>query len=105
MRTDWLQMCGEEGISPDEVRLVFDRYDAYRRYTKGKIGDSIALEQWFSFYHMEKASEGEQTGPAPSGCSVDSDAVNNACIKRPGPFLTVLKAYDAASAGDSLRPG
>jgi hypothetical protein len=100
MGTDWLNLCSEQGIDPDEVRLVFDRYDAHRRYTKGNEGDSIALEQWFRFYHMEKASEGEQAGPAPSGCSVDSDAVNNACIKRPGPFLIVLQAYDASRTGD-----
>ena len=104
MEADWLNLCSAERIDPDEVRLVFDRYDAYRRYTKGKIGDSAVLERWFRFYHMEKASEGDKAGPAPSGCSVDSDAVNNACIKRPGPFLAVLKAYDAAQTGDRMRP-
>lgn len=103
MGMDWLNMCSEARIDPDEVRLVFDRYDAYRRYTKGKEGDSIALEQWFRFYRMEKASEGDQAGPSPSGCSVDSDAVNNACIERPGPFLLVLKAYDASRAGSGVR--
>jgi hypothetical protein len=105
MSMDWLQMCVDEGISPDEVRLVFERFDAYRRYNKGGEETSVALEQWFRFYHMEKASEGDQAGPAPSGCSVDSDAVNNACIRRPGPFLTVLKAYCAAKGGDESRPG
>jgi hypothetical protein len=104
MRTDWMQMCGEEGISPDEVRLVFDRYDAYRRYSDGGDTSSIALEQWFRFYHMEKASEGDHAGPAPTGCSVDSDAVNNACIKRPGPFLVILKAYCMTEDGENIRP-
>jgi hypothetical protein len=103
MGMDWLNMCTAAHIDPDEVRLVFDRYDAYRRYTKVKEGDSAALEQWFRFYHMEKASEGEQVGPSPSGCSVDSDAVNNACIKRPGPFLAVLKAYDVSCTGSGMK--
>jgi hypothetical protein len=93
MDTDWLSMCRDKGIDPEEVRLVFDRYEAYRGFTRDKRGALISLDQWFSFYHMEKASEGDKAAPAPSGCSVDSDAVNNACIKRPGPFLEVLKAY------------
>ncbi len=92
----WLTLCRETGIDPEEVRLVFSRYDAYRRFTADNQGAAITLDQWFRFYHLEKASDGEQTGPAPSGCSVDSDAVNNACIKRPGPFLDVLKAYHEA---------
>jgi hypothetical protein len=53
---------------------------------------------------MEKASEGVQAGPSPSGCSVDSDAVNNACIVRPGPFLVALKAYNAARGDDPAQP-
>jgi hypothetical protein len=95
MEHDWLGLCRAERIDPDEVRLVFNRYDAFRKFNEGRQGASITLDQWFQFYHMEKASEGAGTGPSPSGCSVDSDAVNNACIKRPGPFLTVLKAYRA----------
>ena len=92
--SDWLDLCREYRIDPDEVRIVFSRYDAYRKFmAKGRDPD-IALDQWFRFYHMEKASEaGGETGPAPSGCSVDSGAVNNACIKRPSVFLTVLKVY------------
>ena len=92
----WLKMCRESSIDPEEVRLVFARYDAYRKYTDANRGATIAIDQWFKFYHMEKASEGDQAQPAPSGCSVDSDAVNNACIKRPGEFFEVLHAY----AGD-----
>lgn len=99
MTHDWLDICRAERIDPDEVRLVYSRYDAYRRYADGG-DDAAALNQWFRFYRMEKASEGEQAGPSPSGCSVDSDAVNNACIKRPAPFLQALQAY-----GTSQRNG
>ena len=100
MATDWLALCREEKIDPEEVRLVFARYDAYRRFRRGSVDDSGGLDQWFRFYHMEKASEGEQAGPAPSGCSVDSDAVNNACIKRPAQFLMALQAYLASEGAD-----
>ena len=96
----WRDLCGESGIDPEEVRLVFTRYDAYRKYTNTQHNRAIALEQWFRFYHMEKASEGDEAQPAPSGCSVDSDAVNNACIKRPTEFLKVLQAY----AGAQIAP-
>ena len=92
----WCDLCRESGIDPEEVRLVFARYDAYRQYTNTQNNRAIALEQWFRFYHMEKASEGDEAQPAPSGCSVDSDAVNNACIKRPAEFLKVLQAYAGA---------
>jgi hypothetical protein len=92
----WLELCRESCIDPEEVRLVFKRYDAYRRYTNSRRGGTAELDQWFKFYHMEKASEGEQAQPAPSGCSIDSGAVNNACIKRPAEFLKALQAY----AGD-----
>ena len=95
LERNWLELCRHEAIDPEEVRLVFARYEAYRQFTEKSQASSIPLDQWFRFYHMEKASEGEQTGPAPSGCSVDSDAVNNACISRPGPFLVVLTAYRA----------
>ena len=92
----WLKLCHESSIDPEEVRVVFARYDAYRKYTNASRGATIAIDQWFKFYHMEKASEGDQAQPAPSGCSVDSDAVNNACIKRPAEFFQVLQVY----AGD-----
>ena len=95
---DWQSLAHEKRIDPDEVRLVFERYDAQRRFNRGR-GTPLALEQWFRFYHLEKSGEGEQSQPAPSGCSVDSDAVNNACIRRPAEFLQVLKAY--ASAGEA----
>jgi len=90
---DWIEICRERRIDPEEVRIVFDRYAAYRDFNADRAAAAVSLDQWFRFYHMEKATDGENAGPAPSGCSVDSDAVNNACIKRPGPFLEALKAY------------
>ncbi len=73
--SDWLDLCREYRIDPDEVRIVFSRYDAYRKFMANGRDPDIALDQWFRFYHMEKASEaGGETDPAPSGCSVDSGA-------------------------------
>ncbi len=92
--SDWELLAQQNRIDPDEVRLVFERYAAQRRFTAGR-GTALPLAQWFRFYHLEKSGEGEQLQPAPSACSVDSDAVNNACIKRPQEFLLVLEAYDA----------
>ncbi len=89
-------MARQHRISPDEVRLVFARYAAHRDHQKS--GGALALPQWFRFYRMEKSSEGAQAGPAPQGCSIDSDAVNNACIERPSEFLQVLQAYAAQAA-------
>jgi len=89
-------MCRQEGIDPGEVRLVFERYDAYRRFTDKGSGAAISLQQWFRFYHREKTSEGVQAGPAPGGCSADGDAVNNACLRKPAEFLRVLTAYGDA---------
>jgi hypothetical protein len=93
--TPWQALARSHGIDPDEVRLVYERYEAHRQFAGRGSGEPIELARWFGFYRMEKASEGEQAGPAPSGCSVDSDAVNNACISRPAEFLAVLKAFAA----------
>lgn len=97
---DWRELARQHRIDPEEVRLVFGRFDAHRQFAGGGRAEPLALAQWFRFYRLEKASEGQQAGPAPAGCSVDSDAVNDACIHRPGEFLQVLSAY-AAQAGES----
>ena len=95
MQAQWLDMCRDTGIDPREVRLVYDRYIAYRTFTERSAGSSLAVHQWFRFYHLEKTSEGRQAGTPVSGCSADGDAVNDACLQRPGAFLAVLAAYDA----------
>lgn len=97
---DWEGMCQTAGIDPDEVRLVYARYEAYRRFTEHASGEAIPLERWFRFYHLEKTSEGIQAGaPTPGGCSADGDAVNDACLRRPAEFLRVLRAYESAPEG------
>ncbi len=94
----WQHLAEQLNIDPDEVRLVHERYAAQCQFAAERGGGSLPITQWFRFYHLEKASEGQQTGAAPTGCSVDSGAVNNACIRRPGEFLQVLQAYDVAAA-------
>jgi len=96
MLDHWLELCRTTEIDPQEVRLIYDRYDAYRGFTEKNTGSSIPVEQWFRFYHLEKNSEGQQAGAPVQGCSADGDAVNNACLQRPGVFLEVLKAYDTS---------
>ena len=96
MQDQWLELCRATGIDPQEVRLIYDRYDAYRGFTVKATGSSLPLEQWFRFYHLEKDSEGLQAGAPVEGCSADGDAVNNACLRHPGVFLEVMQAYDAA---------
>lgn len=90
----WQDMCRESGINPDEVRLIHERYAAYRQFTNEGTADQIPLERWFRFYHLEKTSEGIQAGAPSEGCSADGDAVNDACLKRPAEFLRVLLAFD-----------
>ena len=96
--TDWKNLARTHRIDPEEVELVFARFDAQRQFLARGQGEAIPLARWFRFYRMEKASEGQQAAPAPSACSVDSDAVNNACIERPVEFLEVLEAYAAAES-------
>lgn len=92
----WLEVCRDQRIDPEDVRVVFARYESYRKFSAERPGAAMPLEQWFNFYHLEKSSEGQQAGPAPSGCSVDSEAVNDAVISRPGIFLQALIAYREA---------
>ena len=93
---DWQSLCRQASIDPAEVRLVYQRYAAYRSFTQGGAGEPISLAQWFRFYHLEKSSEGVQAGPLPGGCSADGDAVNDACLKKPAEFLRVLMAFGEA---------
>jgi hypothetical protein len=95
---DWLGLARQHHIDPDEVRMVYSRYDAQRRFYAGGRGEAMVLRRWFEFYRMEKSTEGRRAGSAPSGCSVDSAAVNDACIERPAEFLMVLEAYAEATA-------
>jgi hypothetical protein len=98
---DWQAMCLGERIDPAEVRLVYERYAAYRRFTEQGTRAALPLERWFHFYHLEKTSEGIQAGSPVAGCAADGDAVNDACLSRPRAFLRVLSAYGA----DASRSG
>jgi len=97
----WLEVCRVNGIDPQEVRLIYARYAAYRGFNEAKTGSSIPLAQWFSFYRLEKGSAGLQVEVPAEGCSADGDAVNDACLQRPAAFLEALKAYDGSSRRQS----
>jgi hypothetical protein len=95
--TGWLAACRDEGLDPAELRLVLDRYRAYRAYyVKGQRGEPLPLETWFSWYRMEAASEAQQQAPSPSGCSVDNDARNRGLMAKPAAFLKVLAQLAAS---------
>lgn len=97
-RDGWRELCRREGIAETEVRLVHERYAAYRRFAAGGSGDPIPLDRWFRFYHLEKTSEGVQAGGPPPGGAADGDGINDACLQRPAAFLRVLLAYDRSRA-------
>ncbi|CAG0938894.1 hypothetical protein GPROT2_00438 [Gammaproteobacteria bacterium] len=87
----WDEWCRAQGLDPAEVRLVLGRYRAYRLYYEsGRRGEPLPLENWFTFYRMETASEVEQNAPTASGCSVDPNARNRGAISRPAEFLQAL---------------
>ncbi|MAF84455.1 MAG: hypothetical protein CL797_10185 [Chromatiales bacterium] len=92
----WLELCRTSGINPQEVQLIYGRYDAYRAFTEQKTGSSLPLAKWFHFYQLEKSSEGLQVNIPAESCLADGDAVNNACLRHPAAFLKALKAYDAS---------
>lgn len=96
---DWQGMADAEGLDQGELRLVFGRYQAYRRYHHDRPGsDPLPLETWFGYYHLEAASEAGQNAPAASGCSVDPTARNRGAVARPAAFLRVLAALAAVES-------
>jgi hypothetical protein len=75
--SDWLDLCRECRIDP-----------------------GTALDPWFRFYHMQKAFEaGGETGPPPSGCSVEGGAANNTYIQRPGQLSVQINRKEALTSG------
>ncbi|MCK6370744.1 MAG: hypothetical protein L6Q83_05325 [Gammaproteobacteria bacterium] len=95
----WMENCRRDGLDAAEVRLVYQRYRAYRaHHEKGGRGDPLPLERWFGWYRLEVASEAGTQAPSPSGCSIDDDSRNRGMIRKPDAFLDALKAL-AASAG------
>ena len=97
-KSSWLDLCRQECIDPDEVRLVFERYDAYRQFNQSRAGQGTSLPEWFRFYRLEKSTDTAGEGQIPSGCSADGDAVNNACLHKPAEFLRVLTVYSNGGA-------
>jgi hypothetical protein len=98
-RPEWQDLARAEGVDPAEVRLVWSRYQAYRRYYAGEgRGTPLTLETWFDYYRLETASEAGGSAPTASGCSVDPNARNRGAVSRPEAFLKVLAALAAVEA-------
>lgn len=95
---DWRAACRSRGIDPAEVEMVSGRYLAYRDFMAGQ-GGGLALEAWFRFYRLEKASDsGQQAGVPVGGCSADGDAPKQAVLEDPAGFLELLRLRIAGVA-------
>lgn len=98
---DWVSVCRAEGLDPAELRVVLDRYRAYRAYhQQGRGAAPLPLTGWFAWYRMETGSEAGQQAPSPSGCSVDDGASNRGAIRKPAAFLRILQQMLAAESGN-----
>jgi hypothetical protein len=87
----WTDACRAEGVDPAEVRLVLERYRAYRAYyLKGGREQPLPIENWFTWYHAETVSEAGAQAPSPSGCSVDDEARSRGAVRKPKTFLKLL---------------
>jgi hypothetical protein len=94
-------------LDPAELRLVLDRYRAYRRYhQQGRGTDPLPLARWFAWYRMETSNEAGQQAPSPAGCSVEEGARNRGAIRKPAAFLRILQQMLAAEpgGGDGVAP-
>jgi hypothetical protein len=104
---DWVSACRAEGFDPAELRLVLERYRAYRGYhQQGRGAEPLPLARWFAWYRMENGSEAGQQAPSPSGCSVDEGSRNRGAIRKPAAFLRLLQQMLVAESGgaDGVAP-
>ena len=93
----WLEQCLAEQIDPNEVNLVLQRYEAYRRYYhQAGRGQPLPLAEWFNWYRIEAATEASASTPSPSGCSVDADSHSRGAIRKPQVFLKMLASLAAS---------
>jgi len=85
--------CRAEGIDPDEVAMVADRYAAYRRFAAANAG-GLTLQAWFRFYCLEKESElGDNAKGVVSSCSATGEANPHQYLAQPAPFLALVQDY------------
>lgn len=92
-RRAFSERCRAQGMDPDEVAMVADRYAAYRRYTGADAG-GLSLPGWFRFYCLEKESElGDNAKGVVSSCSATGEANPHQYLAQPGPFLALVQEY------------
>jgi len=93
----WRLRCSELGLDPQEVKNVSQRYDMYCRYHDSRGGDTLPLERWYSWYRVEKISEGHaMLAPPEQGCSVGPDIDTDGPIVSEQDFLGLLELYRGA---------
>ena len=94
----WRQRCSELGLDPQEVKNVSRRYDMYKQYHDQHGGDTLPLDRWYSWYRVEKISEGHaMLAPPEQGCSVGSEVVTDGPIVTEQDFYQLLVLYRGAT--------
>jgi hypothetical protein len=92
-RRAFSERCRAQGMDPEEVAMVADRYAAYQRFTATGPG-GLPLEGWFRFYCIEKESElGDNAKGVVSSCSATGEANPHQYLTQPGPFLALVRDY------------
>ena len=91
---NWRERCRDFGLEPHEVKAVSQRYDMYQRYTDERGGDTLPLERWYTWYRVEKLSEGHaMRSPPVQGCSVGPEVEAGGPVVSEQDFLQLLLAY------------
>ena len=94
IQQDWIGLCGGLGLEPDEVRIVSRRYDMYKSYTDAGKNPALPLGRWYTWYRVEKLSEGHASlTPPASGCSVDAEASGREEVISEADFLRLMMMY------------
>ena len=90
----WRQRCSELGLDPQEVKSVSQRYDMYKRYHDERGSDTLPLDRWYTWYRVEKISEGHaMLAPPEQACSVGSEVVTDGPIVTEQDFYELLQLY------------
>jgi hypothetical protein len=106
-RRAFSERCRAQGMDPEEVAMVAERYAAYQRFAGANAG-GLTLQGWFRFYCLEKESElGDNAKGVVSSCSATGEANPHQYLAQPGPFLALIQDYlgleqVAATAAKSL---
>lgn len=70
------------------------RFDMYQRYHDEHGSETLSLDRWYSWYRVEKMSEGHALlAPPEPGCSVGPDVATDGPVVSEADFLALLQLY------------